>query len=288
MDSEDGAKARAWTIRRPCAIKIIIDRVSKSKTCLFMLRDISSKNRERRDKALTIVKYLHQPELVYHCFDRYKHTAVQSVINCLSLQLSLSYKFEIGKIKGEVIQRTQPERDALELLEMFLMQYGVTLALECNIFGLWLAKYPFGGNFEEQFPDNKAAQLAAKQKLIHQMSLGKDLNDLAMVGIITMILTSEEAIKNMFTYELMSRSIDKHKNTNENEREGEYSKIWYDVHGIPTAPSMGLGPMMRGGDRVRDESWEEQVLRRRRREAMVLGEMGRPIERENIIQRVNT
>lgn len=38
-------------------------------------------------------------------------------------------------------------------------------------------------------------------------------------------------------------------------------------------------------DRPREESFEEQALRRRRREAMVLGEVGRPIERADIIER---
>ena len=37
--------------------------------------------------------------------------------------------------------------------------------------------------------------------------------------------------------------------------------------------------------RSREESFEEQRLRRRRREAMVLGEVGRPIERTDIIER---
>ena len=37
--------------------------------------------------------------------------------------------------------------------------------------------------------------------------------------------------------------------------------------------------------RPREESFEEQALRRRRREAMVLGEVGRPIERADIIER---
>ena len=40
--------------------------------------------------------------------------------------------------------------------------------------------------------------------------------------------------------------------------------------------------------RVREESMEEQALRRRRREAMVLGESGRPIERGDIIERPDT
>lgn len=220
--------------------------------------------------------------------DVHKYTAVRSTIHCLGLQLPLSYRFEIGKVKGEVVQRTQPERDALELLEIFLKQYGVALALECNIFGLWLKKYPFGGNFEAEFPDDKAAQLAAKQTLVHQMVIGEDMTDPTMVRIINLILTSDEAVEKMFSYELMGRSVTENKGTNKNKEDDKYSKIWYEVHGISTAPDMGLGPMMRGGVRARDESWQEQLLRRRRREAMVLGEMGRPIERENIIQRVDS
>ena len=38
-------------------------------------------------------------------------------------------------------------------------------------------------------------------------------------------------------------------------------------------------------NRPREESFEEQALRRRRREAMVIGEVGRPIERADIIER---
>lgn len=45
------------------------------------------------------------------------------------------------------------------------------------------------------------------------------------------------------------------------------------------------GPMMRRGRRVREESIEEQALRRRRREAMVLGQDGRAIEGDDIIER---
>lgn len=45
---------------------------------------------------------------------------------------------------------------------------------------------------------------------------------------------------------------------------------------------------LRNAQGVREESIEERALRRRRREAMVLGESGRPIERGDIIERRNT
>ena len=45
------------------------------------------------------------------------------------------------------------------------------------------------------------------------------------------------------------------------------------------------GDNVRASDRATEQSPEEQALRRRRREAMVLGENGRPVQRGDIIQR---
>ncbi|KAL8842390.1 MAG: hypothetical protein Q9170_000518 [Blastenia crenularia] len=264
---------------RNAAVKIVVDRACKSKACPLILRDLAGKKREQTNKALTTVKYL------LHHADR--KTLVQSVIDCLSHQLPLSYRYEMGKAKGEVIQRTQPECDALELLRILTLKYGVALVLECNVFNLWLAKYPFGARFEYKFPDDKAAQLAAKHRLVHGMSVGKD-SDWALAGILNSILASEEAVEKMISFGLMSRSVDEQHHTNKDETEDEYSKIWQEVHGFSNTTDVGLGPMMRRGVRAPEESWEEQLMRRRRREVMVLGETGRPIEAENIIQRVDT
>lgn len=188
-------------------------------------------------------------------------------------------------MEGKAIHRTQPERDALQLLGSFLIQYGVSFALECNLFNLWLAKYPFGGDLETQFPNNKASQLAAKQKIVQEMSLGQS-SDLALSKIIKLIMDNEEGLKKMVEYELVSQSGGGYNDSDESDDKDEYAQIWSEVHGVSTTP-VGLGPMMRRNPRARDESFEEQTLRRRRREAMVLLETGRPIEREDIIQRVD-
>ena len=222
------------------------------------------------------------------CFDPFKYTAVGCVIYCLRHQLPLSSKYEIGKAKGKLVQRTQPERDALQLLEQFLMKFGIPLALECNIFTLWLAKYPFGGDFEAEFPNNKPSQLAAKQRHVYKITFGKDWTDLPMARIMNLLLTNPQAVEKLYLHELLNRSGNMRNDDHEIEKDDDYSKIWYEVHGISSGPDIGLGPMMRRGVRARDDSWEEQTLRRRRREAMVLGEMGRPLDQENIIQRVNT
>ncbi|KAL9604831.1 MAG: hypothetical protein Q9219_000279 [cf. Caloplaca sp. 3 TL-2023] len=252
---------------RNAAIKIIVDRACKSQACHLVLNDLS----------------------IPHCFDPFKYTALQSVITCLSYQLPLSYNYEIGKKNGKVIQRTQPERDALELFKNFLARYGVSLAMECNVFSLWFAKYPYAGDLEAERPGDESSQSTAKARSIEEMSMDVGLGDEAMTRIVNLLLNNTEAREYMIQHGLWGQHNNYPNNPTKNDEkdaEDEYSKIWGEIHGLSTAPEMGLGPMMRRGMRARDESWEEQTLRRRRREAMVLGEMGRPIEREDIIQRV--
>lgn len=70
------------------------------------------------------------------------------------------------------------------------------------------------------------------------------------------------------------------------------SDVWMtggeDTAGIVPIPAAGSAvptPSRSRVRRLRDESAEEQALRRRRREAMVLSEGGRPLGQDNIIQR---
>ncbi|KAL8729836.1 MAG: hypothetical protein Q9166_004477 [cf. Caloplaca sp. 2 TL-2023] len=222
------------------------------------------------------------------CFDAYKYTVIQSIVDCLSNLLPLSHKFETARMLGNTVHRTQAERDALELLHVFLLRFGVQIGLECNIFSLWLEEYPFGGDLELLLPGDKDSQLAAKQEHITQLSLRQG-NDIALSRIINLIITDKRAYETMCQRKLLGPPNSEGRDKGTNDDEDRVSRVWYEVHGTAIAPDPGLGPMMRRGHRVRrEESIEEQALRRRRREAMVLGEMGRPIESEDIIQRVNT
>ncbi|KAL8699427.1 MAG: hypothetical protein Q9224_001419 [Gallowayella concinna] len=278
---------------RTAAIKIVTERASNSSARYILLRDLRSRNHERRDKALTAILYLHQEGTaslsaiaqliltvpVPGCFDADKYTVIQSIIGCLSNLLPLSLEFETARRQGREAYRTQPERDALEIIYIFMSRFGVEVALECKLFDLWLARYPFGGKPEMKSPSDEDAQ-----------------PDLALRRITTLIATEEKGrqalFDNGFFHERRARSEASDNIVNDDQdrssRVDRFSRIWYEVHGTANAPDPGLGPMMRRGYRVREESVEEQALRRRRREAMVLGEMGRPIESEDIIQRVNT
>ncbi|KAI4271353.1 MAG: hypothetical protein LQ337_006075 [Flavoplaca oasis] len=253
----------------------------------MLLRDLRSKSSQRRDRALTSIKYICQT--VPDCFDAYKNTVIQSLVSCLSNLLPLSRRFELARMEGKEIHRTEAEHDALGLMYLFLLRFGVQVALDCNIFSLWLEKYPFGGDLENENLKDKASQLAARHRFIHRLSSDHKL-DPAMFRILNLILTNDTARKIMFKHgpsgDLCS-CFDHHDGDPSDDEKGLW-ETWYKVHGTNSAPDLGLGPMMRRGRRVPEESIEEQTLRRRRREAMVLGEMGRPIESEDIIQRLGT
>ncbi|KAI4260430.1 MAG: hypothetical protein LQ352_000292 [Teloschistes flavicans] len=225
------------------------------------------------------------------CFDGSQLNALRSLIICLNGLLPLSYHYESERAKGHPQSRSQPELDALELLDYFLDRYGVRFALRCNIVSLWLAKYPFGGDLESRYPSSQASRLAAKRRHISNLKTGRD-KDRPMASIVKLIMSDpdgQESISDaMFSGDSFFDGPGLDEDENDDDIAGdEYSQIWYEVHGTASTPESSLGPMMRRGQRVREESLEEQALRSRRREAMVLGEMGRPIERTDIIQRMD-
>lgn len=253
-------------------------------------------NSELREKALTTMKYLRRSGTVPFtvntslvltvpapgCFDADKHTVIQSLIGCLINLLPLSQQFEKARMLGTEIYRTQAECDALELMFLFMTQFGRDVVIECNIFDLWLARYPFRGDFGTKHPGDEDSWLAEQQGFIRESNLGHEHDHLLNL-IIGLTMGNKKTYKGLSDDELPFHGIHDEDAAEDEER---YSRIWHEVHGTTNAPDPGLGPMMRRGYRVREESVEEQALRRRRREAMVLGEMGRPIQSEDIIQRV--
>ena len=171
-------------------------------------------------------------------------------------------------------------------MESLLYRFGVQTALECNIFDLWLSRYPFGGDLASQYPNNEVFQLKAKQQFVRNLSLGKD-DDHVMAGIVGFYLGRDPKCREkMVEYKLWDRIITDNSDGEDNDGAIHSSNERLTNQNFETL-NPGLGPTMRGG-RLREESPEEQMLRRRRREAMVLGEMGRPIASGDIIQPVNT
>lgn len=160
--------------------------------------------------------------------------------------------------------RQKPSRDALTILAA-LLQQNCRDAVRAGLIS-WLVEYPFGGN---------ADSLKEKKTILWDINSWY-FEDPAMYTIVNFAKTDFESRKLLVQHGL----VDKPKDSFEGEVDSEW--MWTgSVEGV-------VEPTMRGGRRMREESVEEQALRRRRREAMVLGEIGRPIERADIIERRNT
>ena len=155
---------------------------------------------------------------------------------------------------------SQAERDSISILVYILTEYDtgevrVTEALQAGLVSRWLANFPFGG------PD---ASTARKKEIIWHIVKVDPLNDdsdfdFATGRLLYMAFRIPDVRKEM------------------------------EKHGLIDAPDIDDADFCpvraRANDRPREESFEEQALRRRRREAIVLGENGRPIQREDIIER---
>ncbi len=139
----------------------------------------------------------------------------------------------------------------------------------------WLLDYPFGGD----------ATLAWKQKIIADITANY-YKDPTMDSIIAFAVSNEEIREQLLQHGLLGTEEENIRLSQFDDRPGFGWVIGPDgVVLVDSSIYSSRGPNSR---RVREESMEEQALRRRRREAMVLGESGRPIERGDIIERPDT
>ena len=147
----------------------------------------------------------------------------------------------------------------------------VTLGLQAGLISRWLAHCRF---------DNEDNSGAGRKQAIREM-LKWEYDNFEMCTILNTLVTDDQA-----RVELISQGLADASAMENNTIDDVMEQIWIvtnrsaEVDGGPDS-----GPMMRRGRRVREESIEEQALRRRRREAMVLGQDGRAVEGNDIIER---
>lgn len=103
-------------------------------------------------------------------------------------------------------------------------------------------------------------------------------DDTVMSSIFGTLTTHPDGIKQLRKHGLMGSMIEE--NDQDDDNDDADSDIWM-VDGEDTAGSHRQS----SSRRLQEGSVEEQALRRRRREAMVLSEGGRPFGRDDIIQR---
>lgn len=151
-----------------------------------------------------------------------------------------------------------------------LLPENIAAALDAGVISRWLAKYPF---------PCAVAEPSRRQDLVLLMKTWWS-DDAVMSSIVSTLSSHPDGAKQLRKYGLMGSMIEE--NTQDDDEDHD-SDIWM-AHGEDTA---GVRAFAAAGRRVREESPDEQALRRRRREAMVISEAGRPLGNESIIQPVH-
>ncbi len=199
----------------------------------------------------------------------------------------------------EHIYLPQPHIDALLLLQGVSIRNSHTI-LQAGLVSRWLTQFPFGGENA-----SKKEKRDTIRKIV-QSTTGDEWYgpDMATICVYTVIET--DVRREMVNHGLWDASFDDViKEPDRDTVDFPSSPPHFHQRFIPNFISQSFSPNSFRGDqphyrdsstydgddfapgsaRGREESFEEQALRRRRREAMVLGESGRPIQRDDIIER---
>lgn len=147
-----------------------------------------------------------------------------------------------------------------------LLQHDTRCALRAG-FAEWLVSYPFGGDCPIEW----------KQQLIVRIRRGY-YDDHPMYVIVTFALINDEVRAKLLKHGLIGNFQDAL-----GPYVDEFGSAW--CVGSDGTIVWTKNIDLRNAPRGTEESIEGRALRRRRREAMVLGETGRPIERGDIIER---
>jgi hypothetical protein len=158
------------------------------------------------------------------------------------------------------------EKKALNILNVLLPE-NIPGALEAGIISRWLCRYPF--------PCAIAEPSRRRDVVILMKTWWSD--DVVMSSIFSSLSSHPDGIKQLRKHGLMGSMIEE--NDHDDEDDGD-SDVW-----MVDADEAGGSFGRTRSRRLQEGSPEEQALRRRRREAMVLNDGGRPIGNDDIIQR---
>ncbi|KAJ5677407.1 uncharacterized protein N7477_003040 [Penicillium maclennaniae] len=257
---------------RAAALRIISERSTKGETRNLLLEDLDCKDKVRQARALTALHFLvsnralSRTSVCTHLRDVTTYTAL---INCLCNFLD-DHTEQTSTTNSPILPKTRPigEKKALHILNILLPE-NVPAALESGIVSRWLVRYPFPCALTEP---------SRRQDVVILMKTWWS-DDAVMSSIFGTLTQHPDGIKQLRKHGLMGSMIEENDQDDEDEDEDDDSDVWM-VDGEDTA-----GPSFRESTRrFQEGSAEEQALRRRRREAMVLSEGGRPLGRDDIIQ----
>ncbi|KAL4802889.1 hypothetical protein BDV18DRAFT_163413 [Aspergillus unguis] len=259
---------------RSAALRIIAERSVKGHSRDLLLRDLSSKNRERRNRAIPAAFFLVSNRALSRtsvCSNLKDIQTYTALVDCLCNFLDEHVEKTSDTI-SPIFPRTRPlgEIKAMRTLNILLGE-NVSAALEAGIVSRWLANYPFPCALTEP---------SRRQDVVILMKTWWS-DDAVMSSIFATLSSHPEGAKQLRKHGLMGSMLEEndHDEVSDNEDEDEESDVWM-VDGDDTAGSTRRTPARR----LRERNPEEQALRRRRREAMVLSDGRRPLGHDDIIQ----
>lgn len=187
-----------------------------------------------------------------------------ALVDCLCHFLE-EHVEETSSTTSPILPKTRPlgERKALNTINIAL-QENIPAALEAGIVSRWLSKYPF--------PCALTVPSRKQDVVILMKTWWSD--DAVMSSIFSTLSSDPDGAKQLRKYGLMGSMIEE----NDHDDEDLDSDVWM-VDGEDTA-----GSRPASSRRAREGTAEEQATRRRRREAMVLSDGGRPLGNADIIQ----
>lgn len=251
---------------RAAALRIISERATKGQTRDLLLEDLASKDHKRRGKALNAMWFLVSNRALSRtsvCVRLKDPPTYTAIVDCLCNFLE-EHTEETCTTVSPILPKTRPlgEKKALSILNAIL-QEDIPAALEAGVLTRWLTKYPF--------PCALAEPSRRQDVVILMKSWWTD--DPVMSSIFGTLSSHPDGKKQLRKHGLMGSMME------ENDDDDDVdSDVWM-IDGEDIA-----GSSRYSGPRVREGTVEEQAVRRRRREAMVLSDGEHPLGNEDIIQ----
>jgi hypothetical protein len=252
---------------RAAALRIIAERSTKGSTRDLLLKDLASKNKERRGRALTALYFLLSNRALSRtavCSRLKDLSTYTALIDCLCNFLE-EHVEETSTTDSPILPKTRPlgEKKALSILNLILRE-NIPAALEAGVVSRWLSKYPF--------PCALTKPSRRQDVVILMKTWWSD--DTIMSEIFSTLSSHPDGTKQLRKYGLMGSMMEE----NDHDDDEEDSDVWM-IDGEDTAGSRRLS-----GRRLHGGTAEEQAVRRRRREAMVLSDGVHPLNNDDIFQ----
>ncbi|KAH1271324.1 hypothetical protein KXV70_005179 [Aspergillus fumigatus] len=252
---------------RAAALRIIAERSTKGPTRDLLLKDLASKNKERRGRALTALYFLLSNRALSRtsvCSRLKDLSTYNALVDCLCNFLE-EHVEETSTTDSPILPKTRPlgEKKALNILNLILRE-NIPAALEAGVISRWLSKYPFPCALTEP---------SRRQDVVILMKTWWS-DDTIMSEIFSTLSSHPDGTKQLRKYGLMGSMMEE----NDHDDDDEDSDVWM-IDGEDTAGSSHLS-----GRRLRGGTAAEQAVRRRRREAMVLSDGVHPLNNDDIFQ----